>query len=169
MRRLGVDVGGVIIERSDGDEDTSFFGDNYLRTPPLDWVFEALAEVVPLFDEVYVVSKCAEPTERRTRDWLAHHDFHARTGIGPHRLRFCRTRPEKGPIAARLGLTHFVDDRLEVLGYLDTVPHRYLLRPRADEVAAYRAHLAGVQRVESWPELVALISARGGGVTAGLR
>ncbi|MEV0724531.1 hypothetical protein AB0I37_17350 [Micromonospora purpureochromogenes] len=162
MGRLGVDVGGVIIELSDGNEDTSFFGDNYLRTPPLDGVFEALAALVPLFDEMYVVSKCAEPTEQRTRDWLAHHDFHARTGIGPERLRFCRTRPEKGPIAAELGLTHFVDDRLEVLSHLDTVPHRYLMRPREDEVAAHRAHLAGVQRVESWPELVARISTDAG-------
>ncbi|MGK5442433.1 hypothetical protein ACSNN7_11520 [Micromonospora sp. URMC 105] len=168
MGRLGVDVGGVIIELSDGTEDTSFFGDGYLRTPPVDGMFEALAALVPLFDEVYVVSKCAEPTERRTRDWLAHHDFHARTGIGPERLRFCRTRPEKGPIAAGLGLTHFVDDRLEVLGYLDTVPHRYLLQPREDEVAAHRGHLAGVQRVQSWPELVARIRA-GGGDGAGER
>ncbi|GAA4570717.1 hypothetical protein GCM10023176_29910 [Micromonospora coerulea] len=96
----------------------------------------------------------------RTRHWLAHHDFHRRTGIGPERLRFCRTRPEKGPIAARLGLTHFVDDRLEVLGYLDTVGHRYLFRPRPDEVTAHAAHLAGVHRVESWPELAATLRAQ---------
>ncbi|MGC5019570.1 hypothetical protein [Micromonospora sp. DT47] len=160
MRRLGVDVGGVIIERSEGTDDTSFFGPNYLRTPPVAGVFEALAELVPRFDEAYVVSKCEEPTERRTREWLAHHDFHARTGIGPERLHFCRTRPEKGPIAAQLGLTHFVDDRLEVLGHLDTVPYRYLFRPRQDEVDAYAAQLAGVRRVESWPELVAALRDR---------
>ncbi|MEH0936575.1 hypothetical protein [Micromonospora psammae] len=157
MRRLGVDVGGVIIELSDGNEDTSFFGGNFLRTPPMDSVFDVLAEVVPLFDEAYVVSKCGAETEQRTRRWLAHHDFHGRTGIGPERLRFCRTRPEKAPIAAGLGLTHFVDDRLEVLGYLDTVPHRYLLRPRPDEVDAYRRHLPGVRQVESWPELAAAL------------
>ncbi|MFF5173010.1 hypothetical protein ACFY3U_10285 [Micromonospora sp. NPDC000089] len=159
MRRLGVDVGGVIIERSEGDEDTSFFGPNYLRTPPVPGVFEALAQLVGGFDETYVVSKCEEPTERRTRDWLAHHDFHARTGIGPDRLHFCRTRPEKGPIAERLGLTHFVDDKLEVLGHLANVGHRYLFRPRQQEVDAHAAQLPGVHRVESWPELVALLTA----------
>ncbi|MEV0154471.1 hypothetical protein AB0H57_12125 [Micromonospora sp. NPDC050686] len=109
MRRMGVDVGGVIIEPADSDEDT----------------------------------------------------FHARTGIGPDRLHFCRTRPEKGPIAARLGLTHFVDDRLEVLGYLDTVGHRYLFRPRPAEVAAHAGHLPAVRRVASWPELVAALRATG--------
>ncbi|MFC4147194.1 hypothetical protein ACFO0M_13135 [Micromonospora mangrovi] len=158
MRRLGVDVGGVIIERTAGDDDTSFFGPDYLRTPPLAGVFEALAALVPRFDEAYVVSKCTEPTEERTRQWLAHHDFHTRTGIGPDRLYFCRTRPEKGPIAARLGLTHFVDDRLDVLTCLDTVPHRYLLGAREGEVTGVEQ--AGVHRVESWPELAATLAAQ---------
>lgn len=159
MRRLGVDIGGVIIQHSDvppGNEDTSFFGDNYLRTPPMPGVFEALARLTgEVFgDEVYLVSKCGEQTERRSLAWLAHHDFHARTGIPAEHVRFCRSRPEKAPIAAGLGLTHFVDDRLEVLSYLDSMPHRFLFRPREDEVAAYAAHLPGVRRVESWPELV---------------
>ncbi|MEH0841515.1 hypothetical protein V6U81_03850 [Micromonospora sp. CPCC 205711] len=161
MRRLGVDVGGVIITATDMDDDTSFFGPHYLRTPPVEGVFDALAMLSPIFDAAYVVSTCEQPTERRTREWLAHHDFHARTGIGPERLHFCRTRPEKAPIAARLGLTHFVDDRLEVLGYLDSVPQRYLFRPEPDEVAAHRTQLAGVHRVESWPELVARLTAEG--------
>lgn len=165
MRRLGVDVGGVIIERTDGDDDTSFFGPDYLRTPPLAGVFEALAALVPRFDAAYVVSKCTEPTERRTREWLAHHDFHTRTGIGPDRLYFCRTRPEKGPIAARLGLTHFVDDRLDVLTCLDTVPHRYLFGARESEATG--AEAAGVHRVASWPELAATLTAQLGSGPAG--
>ncbi|MFI7607250.1 hypothetical protein ACIBTV_19205 [Micromonospora sp. NPDC049366] len=155
MRLLGVDIGGVIIQPADDDEDTSFFGRNYLRTPAMPGVFEALGTLGDgSFDEVHLVSKCGEATEQRTREWLAHHDFHARTGIPTSRLHFCRTRPAKAPIARELGLTHFVDDRLEVLSYLDSVPHRYLFRPRPEEVAAYGAHLPGVHRVESWPELV---------------
>ncbi|WP_255609992.1 hypothetical protein [Micromonospora sp. PLK6-60] len=161
MRRMGVDVGGVIIEPADSDEDTSFFGAHWRRTPAVAGAFEALATLVGLVDEVHVVSKCGEATEQRTREWLAHHDFHTRTGIGPDRLHFCRSRPEKAPIAARLGLTHFVDDRLEVLGYLGTVDHRYLFRPRPAEVAAHVLHLGAVRRVESWPEVVAALRATG--------
>jgi hypothetical protein len=162
MRRLGVDVGGVIIEPADEDDDTSFFGAHYLRTPPVDGAFEALAALVDevFGDQVHVVSKCGEATERRTREWLAHHDFFTRTGIGSDRLHFCRTRPEKAPIAERLGLTHFVDDRLEVLGYLGTVEHRYLFHPRDAEVARHAAHLPAVHRVETWPELLATLRAR---------
>ncbi|MFJ6197688.1 hypothetical protein [Micromonospora sp. NPDC092111] len=158
MGRLGVDVGGVVIEPTSRDDDTSFFGPNYLRTPPVPGVFEGLAALVPLFDETHVVSTCGERTERHTRAWLDHHDFYTRTGIAPERLHFCRTRPAKAPVAARLGLTHFVDDRLEVLGYLDTVGHRYLFRPYPPELAAHAAHLPGVHRVESWSELVAALT-----------
>ncbi|MFD0787527.1 hypothetical protein ACFQZ8_26800, partial [Micromonospora azadirachtae] len=144
MRRLGVDIGGVIIEPADDDADTSFFGDHYLRTPQVVGAVDALAALAggsraalaDGFDEVHLVSKCGEATQRRTLEWLAHHDFHGRTGIPVQRVHFCRTRPAKAPIARRLGLTHFVDDRLEVLGYLDSVPHRFLFRPRPAEVAA---------------------------------
>ncbi|MDG4838041.1 hypothetical protein O7631_16090 [Micromonospora sp. WMMD967] len=159
MRRLGVDIGGVIIEPADGDADTSFFGAHYLRTPVVHGAFDALAALGPAFDEVHLVSKCGEATERRTREWLAHHDFAARTGIPVERLHFCRTRPDKAPIAERLGLTHFVDDKLEVLGYLTSVPHRFLFRPRPAEVAARAALLPLVHRVESWPELTSLLRA----------
>ncbi|MDG4780503.1 hypothetical protein O7614_12705 [Micromonospora sp. WMMD961] len=159
MRRLGVDIGGVIIEPADEDADTSFFGAHYLRTPVVDGAFDALAALGPDFDEVHLVSKCGEATERRTREWLAHHDFAERTGIPVERLHFCRTRPDKAPIAERLGLTHFVDDKLEVLGYLTSVPHRFLFRPRPAEVAARTALLPLVHRVESWPELTPLLRA----------
>ncbi|KAB1934526.1 hypothetical protein F8271_23075 [Micromonospora sp. ALFpr18c] len=159
MRRLGVDIGGVIIEPADEDADTSFFGAHYLRTPAVDGAFDALAALGPAFDEVHLVSKCGEATEQRTRKWLAHHDFAARTGIPVERVHFCRTRPDKAPIARRLGLTHFVDDKLEVLGYLESVPHRYLFRPRPAQVATYAAVLPRVHRVESWPELTPLLLA----------
>ncbi|KOX10556.1 hypothetical protein ADK66_09125 [Micromonospora sp. NRRL B-16802] len=159
MRRLGVDIGGVLIEPADEDADTSFFGANYLRTPAVDGAFDALAALGPAFDEVHLVSKCGATTEQRTRDWLAHHGFPARTGIPVDRVHFCRTRPAKAPIAQRLGLTHFVDDRLEVLGYLESVPHRYLFRPRPAEVDAHAALLPLVHQVRSWPELTALLRA----------
>jgi hypothetical protein len=159
MDALGVDVGGVIIQPADDDADTSFFGENYLRTPPMPGVFDGLAALVAgrFGPAVHLVSKCGEQTEARTREWLAHHDFHRRTGIPPENVHFCRTRAAKAPIAAELRLTYFVDDRLEVLSYLTTVPHRFLFRPRSAEVAAHAHHLADVRRVESWPELVAAL------------
>lgn len=119
--RLGVDIGRVIIAGSTPDDgDTSFFRgslDDAKRTPPVEGVFEALAVLVERFDrQVWLVSKCQERVERRTRAWLEHHHLSERAGLNPEHLRFCRRRPEKAPICAELGITHFIDDRIDVLG-----------------------------------------------------
>src|SRR5687767_13287048 len=117
--RLGIDVGGVIIDRVADGSDTSFFGDQYLLTPAVPDAFATIAALLKgrFAGEGHVVSKCGKNTERKTREWLAHNGFHDVTGIPPERIHFCRKREEKAPICARLGITHFVDDRLEVLSY----------------------------------------------------
>jgi hypothetical protein len=51
--------------------------------------------------------------------------------LDPGRVRFCRERPDKAVIAAELGLTHFVDDRVDVLEHMvGVVTHRYLFGPQ---------------------------------------
>ena len=84
----------------------------------------------------------------------AHHAFYDRTGVARGNVRFCRRREEKGGIARELGLTHFVDDHLEVLRYLDDVPHRYVLGPAP---AAGEDLPIGVTRVETWEAVTAVL------------
>jgi hypothetical protein len=144
----------VLIQRTgDAEEDdTSFWGPNYLETPEVEDAIETIAALSRdrFGGAVYLVSKCGEDTEARSREWLGHNRFYVRTGIPPTHVYFCRKREEKAPICAQLGVTHFVDDRLEVLSHLDDVPHRYLFQPRDEEVAEFRAFLDLVQRVDSW-------------------
>ncbi len=155
MDVLGIDIGGVIIDRANDGTDTSFFSDNYLATNPTPGVFDALARLVSekFGDHVYVVSKCAQRTQDKSLGWLAHSRFSERTGISLDRVRFCRERSGKAPIAEELGLTHFVDDKLEILSYLTTVPHLYLYRPQGKEVQRYRRHLHLVREVNDWRTL----------------
>lgn len=152
MDVLGVDIGGVIIDRVNEGTDTSLFGDKYLASTPTPDVFESLARLVDrkFGDQVYLVSKASEPTQNKSLEWLAHHHFAERTGISLDRVRFCLKRPDKAPIAAELGLTHFVDDTLEVLGYLSTVPNLYLYRPMAKEVRRHSHYLDRVTVVQDW-------------------
>ncbi len=154
MERLGVDIGGVIIEGASASADTSFFSDNYLMTPALPGAVEALRRLHDerFGEDIFLVSKCGARTERKTREWLDHHRVYARSGLAPERLHFCRKRQDKAPICRDLGITHFIDDRLEVLGYLETVPRRFLFRPWEEEVARHAALLPQVTRVESWAE-----------------
>jgi hypothetical protein len=118
----------VIVALAAGDEDTSFFGSRPLETPATAGAFEQLAILTagPFAGRVHLVSKAGPKVASNTRAWLAHHRFFERTGIAATNLHFVRQRRDKAPVCQRLGITHFVDDRLDVLAYLDTVEYRYL-------------------------------------------
>jgi hypothetical protein len=155
---IGIDVGGVIIDKDRNDDsDTSLFGKNYLNALAVPGALEAVARLnAGIFkDRVWIVSKCGEHIERRTREWLHHSEFLLRTGIPEERLRFCRDRNQKAPIAEELGLTAFVDDKLEVLGYMyKKVPNRFLFRPALREMAkSWGSSANGVQVWMDWPSL----------------
>lgn len=153
---LGVDIGGVIIDRANDGTDTSFFSDNYLATTAVPDAFEALRDLVArrFGGNAYLVSKCGQRIQEKTLSWLDHHRFYELTGISRDNVRFCRKRDQKAGICAELGITHFVDDRLEVLGYLKTVEALYLFQPRPSEVHTFRHFLPRVTTVDSWEEIL---------------
>lgn len=176
---FGADVGGVIMDKANDRTDTSFLGDNFLEATAVPGAIETLRTIRDfvtglalrqaekegrLFDRtdppIHIVSKCGPKAQRKTRLWMAHHGFFARTGIPENHLHFCLERRDKGPICNDLGITHFVDDKLEVLSYLESVPCRYLFCPSDREIARYRRHLPSVIRMDSWSELlVAFVAA----------
>lgn len=158
MVKLGVDIGGVIIDRVGNSSDTGFQTERYLETPEVPGAIEALGQLTSKFDEIYLVSRCGIETELKTKKWLEHHDFYERTQIQPGNVYFCRERYQKAEVATRLGLSHFIDDRLEVLSYLEDVPHRVLINWRDAEVEKYRESLADVQKVGSWAELLEVLA-----------
>jgi hypothetical protein len=131
MNRLGIDIGRVIIDGSSGTGDTSFFsGDTaaMLRTPAVPGAFEAITRLVRLFDgQAWLVSKCGPRVRQRSLEWLRHHRFFELTGIAEGNVRFCLQRPQKAIHCADLGITHFVDDKADVIAAITpVVPHRYL-------------------------------------------
>lgn len=152
---LGVDIGGVLIDRVADGSDTSFFSDNFLETPEVPGSFEALRVLgAGVFgSRIHLVSKCGPKIEARTRQWLDHTDFHVRAGVPPEHVHFCRERKHKASICARLGVTHFVDDRLDVLEYLETVGRKYLFQPRPADLA--RAANSNVSVAPNWNDVLA--------------
>jgi hypothetical protein len=158
---LGIDVGRVLMcpADADGRPDTSFLDGSDARalaTPAAPGVWEVVPALVRAFDgRVLIVSKAGPRIEALTRRWFAHHDFFGRTGIAPDAVRFCRKRPEKRDHALLAGLTHFIDDRADVLQHLrGAVPFLYLFgaqlapapawtRPVADWAAVDAALLDG--------------------------
>lgn len=128
MKVLGIDVGGVIIG-GDG-EDTSFFSDNFLLTPELEGASDVIARLKPQFDDVVIISKCGPKVEKKTILWMHYHKFFEKTDIDSDRMFFCRKRPEKAGIAEALGVTHYVDNRMDIIrSMIGTVPNLFLFAP----------------------------------------
>lgn len=135
-RRVGLDVGGVLTDSLANDgTDTSFRGDNFMLTSAVEGSFEAVATLVRTYgaENVFIISKCGEVIERKTRLWLGGKKFYTLTGFLVSNLHFCRSRPDKAPIAARLGLDDFIDDHTEVLFHMrNIVERRYLFGLQAE-------------------------------------
>lgn len=140
--------------------DTSFFSDRFLETPAVADAFDTLAHIVRSTFEgrAHLVSKCGPRVQQKTVQWLDHHRFHDITGIAPECVHFCRERPDKAPICARLGITDFIDDRLDVLEYLTTVERRYLFQPREKDYRRALGLKGAITVVQSWRELAVQIA-----------
>jgi len=152
MKRLGIDIGRVLIapDPEEAGADTSFIGgslDAALATPPYEGMFDTVPDLVEAFaGQVWLVSKAGPRVQEKTRHWLRHHRFFERTGIAPDHLRFCLERPQKALHCRELVLTHFIDDRPDVLEHLGgVVPHRYLFGPQRKPRVA-----AGVVAIPNW-------------------
>jgi hypothetical protein len=151
--RIGVDIGRVIIN-GDGP-DTSFFAhdqDQAMRTPAVPGAFESIAALVEGFaGQVFLVSKCGPKIQARSLAWLEHHGFFEATGVDRAQLRFCRERRDKAVHAVQLGLTHFVDDRFDVLTHLaGRVDRLYLFGPQRKRSAA----LPGLLATPGWEDVM---------------
>lgn len=157
--RLGIDIGRVLIaaEGANGG-DTAFIGGSMadaLDTPPYEGMFDAVAPLVDRFEgRVWLVSKCGPSVQAKSRAWLLHHRFFERTGMAPANLRFCLQRPQKADHCRELGITHFIDDRSDVLGHLKgIVPNRYLFGPQRKPVTE-----AGLVLLPAWKDAAALVN-----------
>lgn len=145
---LGVDIGGVIISRT---------ADNgrYLPVPD---AFTALRRLVrERFGEgICLVSRASAEQEGLLLSWLRQQSFPEITGIPIHRVYFCRKLSDKAVACKVLSITHFIDDRSEVLEHLHRqgVPNLYLFRGSSDEIEPRKHLLAHVTQVPSWREVM---------------
>jgi hypothetical protein len=155
---LGIDVGRVLTSPGDSTRpDTSFIGgslEDALDTPPYDGMFDAVPALVERFEgRVWIVSKCGPRIQQRTLQWFDRHRFFERTGIPRNHVRFCLRRPDKAIHCRELGITHFIDDRTDVLEPMTgIVPNRYLFGPQRGRLPA------GMHHVATWREAMKAIA-----------
>ncbi len=123
MERIGIDIGRVLIcPTINGVNDTSVLGtrlEQAIQTPPAPNAIAVVRSLVERAEgRVWIVSKCGPSVQRKSLAWLDHIDFYERTGVRRDHVHFCLKRHEKLGPAKRFGMTHFIDDRVDVLRHL---------------------------------------------------
>lgn len=115
---------------------------------------EAIRQLTENFGPLYVISRVDNVQD--SEEILVFLKEHGILDFIPiENIRFCLKRTDKQWIAADLKLTHFVDDRMEVLFHMKSVPNRFALNPVPEEVAQYP--LDGIRIVHSWDEVLKAI------------
>lgn len=154
---LGVDVGGVLLDFVPYiGKELDFKEERYLETPEVEGAFGAVASLNAgrFAGNVYLVSRVKEGPER-VLAWLRHRKFFERTGIPESHFNHCFERNEKAPICRRLGITHFVDDRAEVLQTMaDFVPNLYQFQGLNEDRAKFTDLGDRITFVKNWKELL---------------
>jgi hypothetical protein len=156
---LGIDMGGVIVTRKLGRRDVTLTSDkkDYIFIPPISETLESVGELVKRFKgKVFVVSRIDKMEhEERAHRWFRHWNFFNVTGLNPVNLRFCLKRYEKAPICRDLSITHFIDDRVEVLSHMvGVVNNLFAFDPREEELDQFSSFLPKVNVVRSWKEIL---------------
>src|SRR3989344_513197 len=155
---LGIDVGGVIINHRAVDKnDKVLYEERYSTIPATMDMFDTVRKMndEKFHGNVFLISKCTPWAQEKILAWLKDNDFYARTGVKPGNIFFCRERHEKDKICKDNNITHFIDDRLEVLSHMvETASNLFLYQPDQAEIDEYRQFLPQVTRVESWAEVV---------------
>ena len=151
---LGIDIGRVIIDRSNDKTSTSLFGNNFLNGTPSPYAYERILQLNEVFHkDIYLISKASIENERRVLLWLEHQKFYQKTGIDRSRISFCRELSGKKDICIGLGVTHFVDDNPRVLSHLvGIVPKLYLFNPGEEELTTSGENISFYSIVRDWNE-----------------
>lgn len=85
----------------------------------IDGAFPVIKKLVNKFDETYIISRVNDQQRLRALKWIEETNFCAETGIKKENIYFCFERRDKAHFAKSLNINVFIDDRLDVLRYME--------------------------------------------------
>lgn len=152
MKKIyGFDIGGTIIRPG------------YIKEkPPWPEAFRVIWRIVDELSPVaYIVSRVTEEQKVRGQAWLKQFDVHAITGIPPENVRWCLECKDKAPIVAELGITHFVDDRPEVMKYLAPEVVKIMIKPDPVHLWEHHKDITNYTVCSDWLDIEKFAFAKG--------
>lgn len=148
---LALDIGGPIIDCRSGSTLAEYQAapETPDAIPCLAWLVKAKR-----FRRVLLISQCSPELERVKRQWFTLKDVFYRTELDPDSVYYCRKSEEKAQICRMNGVTHFADDRVEILRHALVVPHLYAFNPDLAEFERHPELRGTITVVKDWPELM---------------
>lgn len=105
-------------------------------------------------ENIYIISRVrTHHLSMVTGIWLEHHDILKKTNILLDNIYICYQLKDKAKLAAKLKLTHFIDDRLEVLDYFPEKINLIAFQPTKNAIKKYPDVAARSAIVNSWKEV----------------
>lgn len=142
VERLGVDIGGPIM----ASPNELFFSDRYLEVPMVPGVLTSLTRLRSRFAaQIYLFST---NIRRRTQALEILEKHRILDLVGRDHVVMCDTDTAKANACRDLGISHFVDERIEVLELLTTVTGRYLFT--SGDTGTGPSLPSNTLRVSSW-------------------
>jgi len=107
---------------------------------------------------VHIVSRVNPEQEIRARAFVTSEHFKSQLSIPLSRVHFCRERREKGPICKRIGITHFIDDRPEIMAVMPpSVVRKILFDPDETDLRQFASRLGDFNVAHSWLDVERLL------------
>jgi hypothetical protein len=141
--KIGIDIGWTIKGvRSEND-----------RSKIAPESFRIIKNMIDKGHEVYLISKVNDAQRARTFEWLKDTKILENTGIKEENLFFCFERKDKSIFVRGLSIQIMIDDRAEVMAYLDPHVIKFLLDPEDDDLDRYENVLINTTIVKNWLEI----------------
>jgi len=141
MTVLGIDLGYTVVTK---------------EKTPFDDAFRVIRRFKQAWKNVIIVSRVNEEQKRQSLAWLDKHNFYGVTGIPDYHVFYCAERHEKAIICQQQGVTHFIDDRPEVMSHLAPHIHKLLFNPIQTDVDKFQDKLILTKIVGNWKEIESL-------------
>lgn len=155
---LGLDIGGTIV---DDGYDRQLEIPKFVDLPPHHGAIAAIMRLRERFGRrLFIVSRINKVKDAvEALQWFDRHRFFRLTGLAMNNIHFCWKRHEKAAICQRLKITHFVDNRHDVLHHMEgVVPVRILFGPRNPGYEVKYPNWGG-RYAQSWDEIAAFLLA----------
>ena len=143
---LAIDLSGCLVKKS------NFTNTLYAHTKPIEDAFETIKLCQDWFDDIYIVVKTASDNVTKMVEWLDKQNFWLFSGVTSLHCVFCISPEAKAEICKLLGVTHMIDDTIDILNKAKTVKYRYLF-----ENSNFKTSLIGDEKnyiisTSSWPD-----------------